>query len=97
MSCDLRRHYRGPISISVFVLALTFILLALLALLPATPNNVLADNNALHVSGAIHGSCLRTSTRLHDWAEHPNDRRRCLDRSRQRHRSEVVLRRSGHL
>ena len=51
MSCDLRRHYRGPISMSVFVLALTFILLVLFALLPSTPNKVLADNNAYTFQG----------------------------------------------
>jgi hypothetical protein len=52
MSCRLRTRYYGPIGVrSVFVLALVFTLLALYALLPSTPSEVLADNNTYTFQG----------------------------------------------
>src|SRR5687768_1849859 len=49
MSCRLRKQYCG--SIAALVLVLVLALLAVFAFLPATPNKVLADNNAYTFQG----------------------------------------------
>ena len=52
MWCELRSKCRAPKSVqSIFVLTLVLTLLALFALLPSTPNKVLADNNSYTFQG----------------------------------------------
>ncbi len=52
MSFDLRSQYWGPISVqTILISALTLGLLMMLALLPSTPNKVLADNNTFTFQG----------------------------------------------
>lgn len=71
MFCDLRRQYCSRTSVSIFILALTVILLVLFALLPSTPNKVFADNNTYTFQGQYTAPACGPR---HDFVIGPNTR-----------------------
>ena len=71
MSCNVRKQYRRPTTVSILVLALSLTLFGLFALLPSTPSKVSADNNSYTFQGQYTAPACGPR---HDFVIGPNTR-----------------------